>query len=275
MKKSVLTSSLIITTYNWKEALELVLKSVLNQSLLPTEVIIADDGSREDTKRLIDEYKLKFPVPLIHVWHEDNGFQKSQILNKAIAISVSEYIIQADGDCILHKNFIRDHVESAVKKTYLFGSRSRIKETYVQDLFRKKKVDFKPVSKGLQNRTKAFYAPVISKFYYKRFNILPEKLRGCNMSFWKADAISVNGYNEDIFGWGREDSEFVARLTNIGVEGKRIRYKGIVFHIYHLEESREKLNKNDKIQQVSIDGKSLWCTNGIDKYINNQEVVTI
>lgn len=267
MKQNGRSCSLIISTYNWKEALELVLKSVLEQSLLPNEVIIADDGSREDTKELIGTYKLHFPVNLIHLWHDDIGFRRTVILNKALAISSSDYIVQVDGDCILHKNFIRDHVSSAMKNRYLFGSRSRIKETYLEDLFAKKKVNLKAISKGVQSRSKAFYAPPVSKFYNKKFDVLPDKLRGCNMSFWKADAIAVNGYNEDIIGWGREDSEFVVRLINNGILGKRIRYKGIVFHIYHPEESRDKLSVNDKIQQESIDNNLAWCTNGIDKYM--------
>jgi len=102
--------SLVISTYNWPEALELVLKSVLKQELMPNEVIIADDGSSISTKKLITKFKDLFTVPLIHVWHEDNGFQKATILNKAIAESSGDYIVQVDGDCIIHHKFIKDHV---------------------------------------------------------------------------------------------------------------------------------------------------------------------
>ena len=102
-----ITSSLILATYNWKEALELVLMSVMRQSVKPFEVIIADDGSREDTKALIDEYRKKFDIPLIHVWHEDKGFRLSEIRNKAIKQARGNYIIQIDGDTILHKDFVK------------------------------------------------------------------------------------------------------------------------------------------------------------------------
>lgn len=43
-------TTLLITTYNWPKALELVLYSVLHQHVKPDEVVIADDGSTEETK---------------------------------------------------------------------------------------------------------------------------------------------------------------------------------------------------------------------------------
>ncbi|MDF5068606.1 glycosyltransferase, partial [Vibrio parahaemolyticus] len=61
-------TTLIITTYNWKEALKAVLESVKRQTVLPDEVIVADDGSREDTKATVDQMREGFPVPLIHSW---------------------------------------------------------------------------------------------------------------------------------------------------------------------------------------------------------------
>lgn len=101
--KHPIKTSLLISTYNWCEALNLCLNSVLRQSQQPDEIVIADDGSREDTKLLIADFSKKSPVPIIHVWHEDIGFRKTIILNKAIAKCSSDYIIQIDGDLILHK----------------------------------------------------------------------------------------------------------------------------------------------------------------------------
>ena len=98
--KTFSKSSLIISTYNWPEALRLCLLSVLGQSVLPDEVIIADDGSTGQTADVVEAMRPLFPVKLIHVWQEDNGFQLSKIRNKAIAMSSCDYIIQVDGDLI-------------------------------------------------------------------------------------------------------------------------------------------------------------------------------
>src|SRR5210317_1038932 len=95
--------SLVTPTYNWPEALELLFLSIKNQTYLPNEVIIADDGSKENTKLLIQKFQKDFPVPLFHVWHEDNGYQKPSIMNKAIAMAKYDYIIGIDGDIIMHK----------------------------------------------------------------------------------------------------------------------------------------------------------------------------
>ena len=72
--------SLIISTYNWPEALEIVLISAKRQTILPKEILIADDGSKNETSILIEKFKKKLSVPIIHVWHEDKGFRKSEIL---------------------------------------------------------------------------------------------------------------------------------------------------------------------------------------------------
>ncbi len=109
-------TSLLISTYNWPQALELILKSALNQTEMPDEILIADDGSTEETKELIENFKTKSTVPINHIWHEDKGFRKAIILNRAIAAAIGEYIIQIDGDCIMHRNFVKDHKEMAAPK---------------------------------------------------------------------------------------------------------------------------------------------------------------
>src|SRR5438309_2028957 len=115
--------SLIISTYNWPSALQLCLQSVLQQSVLPAEIIIADDGSTEETKTLIDHMATQCPVPLLHVWQPDEGFQLSKIRNRAIAKAAMPYIIQIDGDLLLHQHFIKDHFHIQEPGYFVSGSR--------------------------------------------------------------------------------------------------------------------------------------------------------
>ncbi|MCB0457872.1 MAG: glycosyltransferase family 2 protein [Flavobacteriaceae bacterium] len=259
-------TSLLVSTYNWPEALELVFKSVENQTVKPDEFLIADDGSKLETKELIDSYIKKTTIPVVHVWHEDEGFRRSSILNKAIAKANGDYIIQTDGDCIMHKDFIKDHKANAIKNCYLYGSRVSILESYLDTLFSTKKMRFHFFSKGIKKRGRTLRIPFLAKLYRPK-NTLSDKLRGCNLSFWKQDFIAVNGYNEAMTGWGREDSELIVRMLNKGIKGKRLKFGGIVYHIWHKTASQHNFNKNDEIQKEAIEKKHTWCENGINQYL--------
>ena len=118
-----MTVSLIITTYNNPEYLYLTLKSVMNQRRLPDEILIADDGSGEATRTLVEEMAAESFVPLRLIWHEDEGFRLGAIRNKARAESKGEYIIQIDGDIVLHPSFVADHVKMAREGWFYSGSR--------------------------------------------------------------------------------------------------------------------------------------------------------
>lgn len=260
-------TALLVSTYNWPEALALVFKSVEKQSKLPDEFIIADDGSAPETTALIAAFKKESGLNVIHVWHEDDGFKRSEILNKAIAQSTSDYIVQTDGDCIIHPRFIEDHVAFAVKNQYLFGSRVSITEEYRDELFEQQNIKYTFLHKGIKKRTRALYIPFLSSLYGVK-NKLSKKLRGCNVSFWREDFIAVNGYNEAMKGWGREDSELIIRMMNKGVQARRLRYRGIVYHIWHKVASKGRVNINEEIQQKAIKEELDWCENGVDKYLN-------
>ena len=258
--------SLITPTYNWPNALELLLLSVLNQTILPSEVLIADDGSREDTKKLIEDFQKKFPIPLIHIWHEDLKNRKPKIMNKAIAATNFNYIIEIDGDIIMNKNFIKDHLTFAEKGSYLFGSRVNIQEKLLPKLFSKKLIDFHFFSTGIKKRTRTIRIPLLMNFA-KTIDIRSSKLRGCNMSFWKDDFIKINGFNENLVGWGIDDSEMIQRMHNIGIKGKRLKYSGIAYHIFHTEQSKSNLEINNEIERQTTEKKLTFIEKGINQYL--------
>lgn len=263
------TSTLIITTYNWPAALNLVLLSVQKQSVLPTEVIIADDGSKEETKNLIEKFQKIFSIPLLHVWHPDEGFKLAEIRNKAICKAKGEYIIQIDGDIILHCNFIKNHLEQSKPKTFLTGSRVWLNEDVSLKSQKTLNINFNWLSKGIKNRVNAMYIPYLSPFFNNStldVKEAVERVRGCNMSFWKKDLIAVNGYDEDMIGWGREDSEISVRLVHNNIKKERIKFGAIQYHQYHPINSREGLNKNDVILEETIKNKKKKCVNGLTNH---------
>lgn len=259
-------TAMLISTYNWPEALEMVLQSIEKQTVLPDEVLIADDGSNEITKKIIDKYAVKSKTKIKHFWHEDEGFRKAIILNKAVAASQSEYIIQIDGDCFLHPNFVKDHKDFAKKGYYLYGTRVRIKEKYVPKILEKKKTNFNFFSKEIKKRPRILRLPFLVKLFSPQ-NEISDKFRGANTSFWRDDFIKINGYNEDFQGWGREDSELMIRFHNLGIKAKRLKFAGIVFHLDHFESSKERFSINDSIQEETINKKKIYIENGVNKYL--------
>ncbi|MET3112754.1 glycosyltransferase involved in cell wall biosynthesis [Pedobacter sp. CG_S7] len=256
--------SLVISTYNWPEALELVLKSILKLKVSPNEIIIADDGSDERTKLIIQSFKLKTPIPVIHFWQEDIGFRKTIVMNRAISAASGDYIVQIDGDIILHSNFIADHIQEAKMGYYIKGSRSMLSEKLTSKIVKTKNINISPMSSGVGSKINASYLPIFSGFF-KGDQLRSNNLRGCNFSFWKADFLAVNGYNNDLEGWGHEDIELAARLTNIGIKQRQLKLKAVCFHLYHKINSRHNEDINYKKYLRTVERHTKRCKNGVIK----------
>jgi len=260
--------SLIVSTYNWPEALNLCLLSIQKQKLLPDEVIIADDGSGEETRLLIERFQRDFPVPLVHVWQPDEGFQLSRIRNKAIARASQGYIVQIDGDLILERHFIQDHVAFRKEGSFVSGTRVQMSSVLSKRILEDPNVRPSIFSKGIKNFSNCFRISVVSQFLAERYKSDdPAYVRGCNMSFWKSDLEKVNGYNEAIVGWGREDSELAIRLINKGVTKKVLKFGAVAYHIFHKEVLRDALALNDNILKNSIANKLTICRAGLSQYL--------
>ena len=258
-------TTLIISTYNWSNALELVLKSVLCQTFTVDEVIIADDGSSEETKLLIKTYSNLFSTPLKHIWHPDLGFRKTIILNKAYSCSIGDYIIQIDGDIILHPKFIQDHITNAKKSQFIHGGRVLLSANVTLARLNNLNINFNFFNKGLSNRLNAIYSPFLSNFFQSQSRSL-NKTRGCNFSCWKEDFDRINGYNQDMIGWGLEDSELSARLINNNILKKRLKFIALTYHLYHEVQKKSNCIINRKILDSTLMNKLKFCNNGLKRF---------
>jgi predicted glycosyltransferase involved in capsule biosynthesis len=126
---------------------------------------------------------------------------------------------------------------------------------------------FSVFSPEIKNKTRALHLPLLARLNKKHAHY-SDKFRGCNVSFWRKDFIAINGYNETFEGWGKEDSDLVIRMGNNRVMAKRLKFSGIVYHIYHKINSRHNLEANNNRQDETIANKVVWCANGVDKYLN-------
>lgn len=260
--------TLIISTYNWPAALEVCFKSILQQNRMPDEVVIADDGSGIETQELVQRYKKKFPVPLKHVWHPDQGFQLAAIRNKAIMVAANPYIIQIDGDLLLHRDFIADHIALASKGMFVSGSRLLLPEAFSTEILEHRHLPstIELLFKG-SNRLNATRIPLLTRLLapvYKKNK--PFYVKGCNMAFWRDDLIAVNGYNEAITGWGKEDSELAVRLINSGTNRLFLKFGGICYHLFHKEAPRNREDINDSILNETLSSGSRTCEKGLNSH---------
>lgn len=261
--------SLLVSTYNRPGALGLCLKTVLQQSILPAEVVIADDGSTEETANLIKELQKSFPIPLKHAWHPDEGFRAAAIRNKGIALCTTNYIVQIDGDIIIHPKFIQDHLEMQTPGYFIVGSRVMLSPEETERLIRQGFVDFKKLNKGkfvfngLRNRflrnqlARLYKTKGKHKFYAK----------GANIAFYKTDIVHVNGYNEAFVGWGSEDRDVAIRLMNSGVKKLSVKMGAVCYHLYHKLNERNNELHNEDLMHEAINKKIVWAEDGLNKYL--------
>lgn len=260
-------TAILVTTYNWPQALELSVRSMFRQTVLPHEIIIGDDGSRQETTDLINRLKKESPVPIRHIWQEDKGFRRTEILNKAIAAADSDYILQVDGDVILSSHFVSDHLDIAEEGYFVCGSRVKLTPEISERIFRNGLSALRIWNMPLGFALNCFRSRLLRHFMAERYARKIDHLRGCNMAYWRKDIIKVNGYNEDLTQWGHEDGELAYRLHFAGVKKKALKMGGVVYHLYHQEASRS--NENTHIIQLENvkRNKLAWCDNGIDKYL--------
>ena len=260
-------TSLIVSTYNWPEALQISLKSIFKQTILPDEIIIADDGSTDQTRQLITQMQAKSSIPMHHVWHEDKGFRKTIILNEAIAHASGDYILQIDGDVILSPHFVADHLELAEKNYFVCGSRVKLTPQTTQEILTLPEIKLKYSSLPLTFMLNSFRSRLLRHLLAERYARKIDHLRGCNMAFWKSDLIKVNGYKEDLAQWGHEDGELAYRLHFAGVKKKALKMGGNVYHLYHKEASRSNEQRHlDELEKVKRNHIS-WCENGLNKHL--------
>lgn len=261
--------SLILSTYNWKEALERVLISALKQTRPFNEILIADDGSREDTKSLINKIIDQHPnQKILHIWHEDKGFRLSKIRNRAIAASSSDYIASIDGDMILHPKFSLDHLKAAKRNHFVQGGRVILgPELTASILSSNDNPQIGLLTSDIGNRKNALHVPMLTSLLLRKNENHLKNIRGCNQAFWRDDLIKVNGFDEQYEGWGREDTDICIRLLNSGVNRQNLKFAGIAYHLFHNEADRSSLDQNDATLERSIREKIIKCETGLDQYL--------
>ena len=246
--------SVVITTYNRSDALLAVLEGLSRQTDRHFEVIVADDGSREEQRRLILESAVAKSLRLIHVWHPDIGFTASRIRNRGVAAASGAYIVFMDGDCVPEVDFIARHRALAQAGFFVNGSRVLLSPELTQRVVagaericgRSRLYWLKQRLLGHASKlTHLLRLPDSRRRVERAFSW--KGIRSCNMGVWRADFERVDGFDESFVGWGHEDADFVLRLHHSGVMRKNGYCATEVFHLWHREANRDKASQNAQL----------------------------
>lgn len=262
-------ASILIGFYNSRHLFDLLMASLEEQTFKNFEVILCDDGSQEDVVSHIHHYMKSTPLLIQHIWHKDDGWRKVELLNKALKQSNSDYIITIDQDCILHPEFIREHIENRQKNTALAGRRVEL-SPFLSRLITPERIHHHFLQKNYwwmffflffikdNQWDKGLY--IRNKWLRSFFNRKKRSLVGCNMSFYKDDILKINGFDmSQKVSCGAEDADIEYRFVKNGVQIKPLCHSAIQYHIYHPIRS-----SNFKELEVFLYGKR---AKGIDIYL--------
>jgi glycosyltransferase involved in cell wall biosynthesis len=264
-------TAVIVTTYNRPDALALVLEGFLAQRVLDFSLLVADDGSTGETRRVVAAYAARAPFALRHVWQEDRGFRAAAIRNRAVASTDADYVIFTDGDCIPSRGFVAAHRRLAERGWFLAGNRMLLARDFTARVLAERL----PVHAWTNAQWLGAWLkrdinrllPLAAAGDGALRKLQPARWKGvktCNLSVWREDLERVNGLDESYSGWGLEDSDLVIRLLHAGVKHKSARFAAPLFHLWHAENDRTRLAENARRLEALLRSDRVTALQGLD-----------
>lgn len=265
--------AVIVTTYNRPDALAVVLEGYCGQSDREFSLVVADDGSAEDTAKVVRQFARPDRLSLTHVWQEDQGFRAAAIRNRAVASTSADYIIFTDGDCVPSREFVKAHKALAEPGYFLGANRVLLGESFTNRVLREQFpihgwswIDWAGAW-GRRDVNRLLPLMTLPNGVFRTWS--PgrwEGIKTCNMSVWRKDLVRVNGLDESYEGWGLEDSDLVIRLLHAGVKHKSARWAAPVFHLWHREQDRRYFPENQKRLDDLLQSTTIRAAVGLDQY---------
>ncbi len=266
-------TAVIVTTYNRPDALAVVLEGYCGQSDREFSLVVADDGSTEETAAVIQEFARRGLFSLAHVWQEDRGFRAAAIRNRAVSSTNADYIIFTDGDCVPSRHFVRAHKRMAEPGYFLGANRVLLTEAFTSRVVSEQipihAWSWMDWARSWSRREVYRFLPLVRLPDGPFRKWTPDRWEGiktCNLSAWRNDLIRVNGLDESYEGWGLEDSDLVIRLLHAGVKHKTARFAAPVFHLWHPEQDRMQLPGNQRRLDDLLRSSDIRAAVGLDRY---------
>jgi len=232
--------TVMVSTYNQPRWLEKVLWGYRAQTRSDFELLIADDGSGEETTAVIAAARADFGDRLRCIWHPDRGFRKCEILNRAIVAARGEYLIFSDGDCIPRPDFVEGHGRLATPGRFISGGVVWLPREFSSTITAADIAGGSVASgrwlagrgwRGGRQRLRLLHNPGLARLL-DRLTPTRASFNGHNTSAWRSDIFAVNGFDAEM-GYGGEDRAVGERLENLGITGIQARYRLVAFHLDH------------------------------------------
>ena len=272
--------SVVITTYNRSDALLAVLAGLVRQTDRHFEVIVADDGSRAEHQRALQESPLARALKVVHVWHPDVGFTASKVRNRGVAAASGRYLIFLDGDCVPEVDFIARHKRLAAPGHFVNGSRVLLSPALTQRVMAgAEQISGRSALFWLGQRLRGHASKLThllrlpGNFLRIRRNFYWKGIRSCNMGVWRSDYERIDGFDESFVGWGHEDADFVLRLHHAGVARKNGFCATEVFHLWHKEAARDQESQNARTVRERAQTDIVRAASGYAQVRPNDDVV--
>jgi glycosyltransferase involved in cell wall biosynthesis len=266
--------AVVLAVYNRPDALESVLAGYLAQDAADFEVIIGDDGSTDDTRTLVESVARTAPFPIRHVWQEDRGFRAAGARNRGLAAAQADYLIFSDGDCIPPRRFVSRHRALAQRGYFLAGNRVLLSPVFTKRVLE----EHLPIHTWrTADWTRAWLAGAINRPWplldlpdtaLRRRD--PGRWKGvktCNVSAWRSDLLTIDGFDETYSGWGLEDTDLVIRLIHAGIRHKSARYAAPVYHLWHNETDKSGLDVNAQRLDELMASRRTTARLGVSQYL--------
>ena len=263
--------SIIIPFYERLEHLRCCLESLKISTDDFDEIVITDDGSRDETVTKLKEMISQYHFTIHHVWQPKKGFRVAAARNNGIRHAQGDYLIFFDSDFLILPGAIEYHLRLAKPGRFVAGNckylseeqtksvfTSNISPEFLENLYKRL-----PEKEAVKDHRRFIKRTILFRLHLKSRR---KQSLGGHFSIFRKDIESVNGYDENYRGWGGEDEDLGIRLVQAGIYGRSaIRYARVL-HMWHPREIGNKHWKEgpniDFFKRKEIPS---FCKNGLIK----------
>lgn len=262
--------SVIVTTFERPWHLRRVLLSLAVQREVPCpwEIVVADDGSRDETPAVVEAFRRESPVPVTFVTHPHQEFWPARARNEGFAASRGAYILFLDADCLVPPDHLAIHLQSRTKDRAFTTDCVRwdaaTTERVTEDVVRNG--DYLGwIPRSERQRLRRAHRRAV--FYHLIRHPQKPRVMSGNLAVWREDFLCINGFDENYREWGCEDDDLGLRLQQSGVRVCSIRDRTVTYHLWHppVRSVPHKAREGKNFAYLHRRGRLACCRNGLVK----------